>query len=182
MYYEWWWRISDYGSDYDSGFNSVYSGRHGMGWAGENGQSGAYVPAGVLDPTLGFSAGPAWIDWHNTSHHYQWVSEAWNSGNVGQSFLLDYFTAIENQPTTGGVPLHSLPVIIDQGVLCYLGELPQMRLVNIIGLSAGQVVSYAGDDWVVFPLKQYGDLNSQTYGATPLPITNSGMYGLAFKK
>jgi hypothetical protein len=181
--YQWWWRIANYWSDSDSGFNYIYSDQHGFGYFGENNQCISLVPDGVVDPTLGFTDGLHYPDWHNTSHQYPWVSNAYDSGNVGESFILDYFTGVQNQSMTGGVPLHALPVIVDAGtVLCYLGELSLVRLVNIVGLSPGQVISFAGDDWVAFPMKQQGDVNAQVGGATPLPICNSGYYGLAFKK
>lgn len=183
QYYEWWWRISDYASDGDSGFNYISSGRHGMGWAGDDSYALILVPDGVVDPLLGFADGMHYASMLNIVRRFAWVSSAWASGsNVGVAYQLDYFTAIQNQATTGGIPLHAIPVVEDAGVLCYLGDMSLFRLVNIIGLSPGQVISFADDDWVVFPVKQLGDLNAQNFGAAPLPITNSGMWGLAFKK
>jgi hypothetical protein len=165
MYYEWWWRQANYTSDSDSGFNYVQSDHHGIGHFGEDGQCLALLPA-----------------WHNTCHHYAFASPA-SSDLSGDRYILDFFTGVQNQSMTGGIPLHTLPMIADPGTqICYIGDLSNIRLVNILGLSPAQVVSYAGDDWVVFPLKQQGDINSQCFGATPLPVCNTGYYGLAYKK
>lgn len=181
MYYEFWRTQLNFSSDGDdNGFNYVESQDHEIGFFGEPGNCLALVQDGIVDPSLGFTDGLHYPAWHVSSQRLAFTSGA---TSIGTGLMLDYFTSVQNQAMTGGVPLHCLPCVADAGtVLCYLGDLSLVRLVNIAGLSPAQVLSFAGDDWVCFPLKQQGDINSQCFGTTPLPAPNSGYYGLAFKK
>lgn len=188
MYHTYWQEIADV-SNGASSFNNWGRASHAIGFFGEGSGNTATrlvvgVPDGVADPLLGFADGPLVSSnvWP-TSHRY--IQNTFGSGaNIPASFL-DYFMSVDNQGHTGGVPIFPLPMLIypnDQSALAHIGDIPAIGLVNMTGLSAAQVLDFAGEEWVVFPFKQYGTIAAAVGGVSPLPLPNSLNYGLAYRK
>lgn len=95
-----------------------------------------------------------------------------------------FFAGVKTQPTTGGIALYSAPVIYGPtgGYYSYVGELPDLRLVDVSTLTPGSDVSYAGENWTVFPWKKKGIPENAGGANTPLPEVNTLHYGVAYKK
>ena len=101
--------------------------------------------------------------------------------------ILNYFLAISNDATTGGVPLDSFPLFYkattsDTSQHVCLGIYPGVRLVNMADFTPGQEITLASDTWTVFPLVAKGDFDNMGFGSDPQSVVNTGTYGLAFKK
>jgi hypothetical protein len=81
-------------------------------------------------------------------------------------------------------PMYVLPVfiynIVDQQI-CYLGDFPNVRLINMESLLPGQVVALSADNWVVYPCVRQAPWDQSQNVAYPMAIT-SGQYGIAYKK
>lgn len=57
-----------------------------------------------------------------------------------------------------------------------IGRVPNLRLVSMRNFTAGEVVTYGGDDWMIFP-------NIARYQTAPAAGTpSSGLYGVAHKR
>lgn len=193
LYWQYWRDQENYSNTAGNGnpFNYPQASSHFVGLFGEgtnaqlnfnNNALRVGIPDGVLDPTLGFVDGPV-----ESPLVRQTCTRYYDPNDIGVDStgrLLDYFSGIDNQSHTGGVPIFPLPVVIYDGVGAntYIGEIPTIGLVNMTGLSAGQIVSFAGEDWMVFPLKQVGVLSACKYKASPQPVCNSINYGIAVKK
>lgn len=62
---------------------------------------------------------------------------------------------------------------------CYVGDIPNVRLLNMDGMAPGQELTFGGETWVVFPnLRQTGWGNAAVQGDQ----ATSGHYGTAHKK
>ncbi len=153
---------------------------HGIGYFGDATYCRIGLPDGLLDPALDFTDGP--IDgptvWHTSSRDTQRIVTS------TAARLLDYFKTIANHSFTGAIPLSPLPIIVggDNSVRAYVGDIPGVCLVDVTGLSPGQILTFATDEWVVFPLKQFGlDVNAHG-GASPQDVCNSTNYGFAYRK
>jgi len=179
-YWNYWATLENYTNSIGDGnpFNNPQSGTHqidhidGTLWLG--------IPDGVLDPSLFFTDGHV-------------VSQAWrlsdreygkNTATNNTSRWTDYFCNITNKTFTGGVILTPLPIAANpasQDVMAIVGEIPQMALVNMQGLSPGQTLVFGNDEWLVFPIKQFGLAEAAKYGSNPLPQPNSWRYGFAYR-
>ena len=89
---------------------------------------------------------------------------------------------IQNDTTTGGVPLGAYPVFYNPANMTYLGQYPDVRQCNVGNLSPAQEITLGPDTWLVFPLKRRGSRDDTNYGVSPQPVVNSIEYGLAYKK
>lgn len=142
-------------------------------------------PDNVLETSLGFGDGPVSTNGGllQTSQLMPLYSQAVTGANAF-GYALDFIPAIENQSATGGVPIIPIPwaIYAGDGGLCWLGELPNMGACQLNGLSAGQTISYAGDEWLVFPLKQLGLADHTKYGGNPMRDVNTVNHGFAYKK
>jgi len=84
---------------------------------------------------------------------------------------------------SGNAVLWPLPVIIINPAtsqLCYVGDYPNVRMLNMEGMGPGQEITYGSETWKVFPSmtqRAWGlDRTAGFDGAT------SGQYALAYKK
>lgn len=182
--YEYWRSIENYRNDEDCGYNYVTSTHHAIGFFEGGAYSHTVVPNGVADPALGLPAGAfATTSILPNSDRRAWRGSSWENGDFAGPYSLDYFPGVANQNVTGGVVLSPLPWVYSNGSqYLYLGELPLIRLCDFVGLSPGQTLTYGADEWLVFPLKQYGDPSAQNFGQTPAPHCNTGYYGFAYPK
>lgn len=84
----------------------------------------------------------------------------------------------------GGVaPMIAAPVLmetIDSSYkFCFVGDYPNVRLINIEGLQPGQELTYGSDTWVVTPIGCQRSWGTQAELGLQY---STGHYGLAFKK
>jgi hypothetical protein len=159
-------------------FNDVENGAHqidhtdGTLWLG--------IPDGLLDPALFFTDGPV----QNQPWRLNDRQGGKSTGVNDTAYWTDYFCNITNKPFAGGIILSPLPLAANPAsadVMAIVGELPQMALVNMEGLSPGQTLTLADDEWLVFPWKQFGTAEAMKYGSNPLPQPNSWRYGFAYR-
>lgn len=188
LYYTWWRQQANYWNDGSNGNNyscnyPSNTGMHEYGHFGHDGQIYVGVPDGVADPLLDFADGPIF----NPST--LWTFNPWDrqsDGSVGNvwGYMLDFLTSIENKPITGGVPLIPVPLSMwgSDEAMFWLGEIPNFRACKLNGLNPAQTITYAGEDWIVFPIKQQGEEAATRYGTNPLPDCNTVQYGFAYKK
>lgn len=159
-------------------FNNPNSGRHQVDYT--DGTAWFGIPDGVLDPALFFTDGPVMAQsWSLCDREY---SKTTNVNNTSR--FADYFCNVTNKTFAGGIILTPLPVFCaaaSQDVMAVVGEFPQMALVNMQGLSPGQTLTFGGDEWLVFPWKQFGTQEAAKYGSNPLPQPNSWRYGFAYR-
>lgn len=182
-----------YAGSYDGNpFNWHASSSHNVGMYSEDafsetvGGTGAAIrvglPDGIIDPTLGFLDGAVESPLlRQTSSRYYFKDAIGDS--VGR--FLDMLTMYDNQGYTGGVPIFPCPIIVRNAAnnaQAYVGEIPFFGQVNMDGLSPGQVLDFAGEEWIVFPLKQHGTYEAATNGISPQPVCNTLNYGIAIKK
>lgn len=171
--------------------NDLSSASHSWGFLGEQASSNIFIPTGLLNLayTWGITA-PAMVGnvlpTIRPSMNRLTTRAATLSQNSAAQ-LLDFFMAVNNQQTTGGIPLHSLPIMFENGntetgIMAWLGEIPDVKLVNMQGLSPGQEIRYASDIWTVFPWKQKGSADNARLAVNPTQFPNTIDYGLAFKK
>lgn len=162
-------------------FNNPSSGTHLVPYLDGSSSTKIGLPDGLLDPSLFFTDGPI-IDTsllNICDREYSLTADTNNSAR-----FLDYFCVVENKTFTGGVVLSPLPAISTAGtndVRAYIGDFPGVALVNMMGLSPGQTLTFADEEWLVFPLKQFGTQEAAKFGNNALPFPNSWRYGLAYK-
>lgn len=139
------------------------------------------IPDGLLDPTLFFTDGPI-VD---ASHINIWDREfVVTADNDNSARWHDYLCCTENKPHVGGVLLSPMPVVTNAAsadVRAFIGEFPGIALVNITGLSPGQTITFADDEWLVFPIKQYGLAEAASSGNNPQAQPNSAWFGFAYR-
>lgn len=182
-YWNYWATQTNYSNSTGDGnpFNNPSSGSHNIAYVDGSGNSKIGIPDGLLDPSLFFTDGPI-IDTsllNLCDREYSLTANTQNSAR-----LLDYFCVVENKMFTGGVVLSPLPAISAAGtndVRAYIGDFPGVALVNMQGLSPGQTLTFADEEWLVFPFKQAGTQEAAKFGSNPLPFPNSWRYGFAYK-
>lgn len=190
QYHVWW----PDGTDPDSNntrFNNWANTNHDFGYQMEaNSGFQLRVPAGVLNTSFGFSG-----DDHVTDSNFAESLGRTNNpdsvittGTSSQSpGAINSYPMVRNMATTGGVPLHAIPVFyrdtsLNPDLMTYLGDLPDVRFVDLSNLNVGQEIKFGSDVWQVFPCKRKDNpelLNKEPNAAL---ILNSGWWGLAFKK
>ncbi len=175
-YYKWWRHTATLSANahHDPG-----DGAHSIGYFGEA-QLHIGVPDALLDPSLDFTDGP--LDGPSIVD----LSRRFTQRTIGDTtaYLLDFFKCVQNHSHTGSIPISTLPVMVygDNSVRAYIGDLPTVGLVNVTGLAAAQVLTFASDEWIVFPMKQFGLDENAVGGANPQDVANSTNYGFAFQK
>lgn len=178
-YYRWWRHTTDLN---DNVHHDVESGFHAIGYFGESNLRMG-IPDGLLDPALDFTDGNLDIDGagnvKNTCH--RWTQRTISDTSA---YLLDFFGTTQNHSHTGGVLISPLPIQIygTGSVAAYVGDIPGIGLVNMTGLSPGQLLTFAGETWMVFPMKQFGLNENAEGGATPIDQVNSTNHGFAVRK
>lgn len=142
------------------------------------------LPDGLVDPALFFNDGIIErASLRDTCSRY-WTQGQATSGDRFGAYH-DFFAAVKNHSFTGGVPITPMPVLHvgnSDNVHAYIGEFPDVGLVNMAGLSPGQVITFADDDWLVFPLKEFGTEEHAAGGLSPIFEPNSVNYGFAYKR
>lgn len=148
------------------------------------------VPDGLVDPSLLFRSGPienpAWKQINDREIGRQ-------TGGNNSAQWLDYHCCTLNKGFTGAIIVGPMPVFLWNGllntnldgrrdVMAYVGEYPDIGLVNMDLLSAGQIINFGDDEWQVFPQKQYGQLSAIKYQTNPQPVCNTWNYGFAYKR
>lgn len=181
LYWYFWSNQAEYANNNGRGnpFNDPYSGSHEVDWV--DGLSRIGIPDGLLDPALFFTDGPIVDTSHLVLSHREY-SKTTDTNNAAT--WLDYFPSVNNKAFIGGIILSPIPVVSAAGsnrVRAFIGEYPGMAVVNMQGLSPGQTLTFADDDWIVFPWKQFGTTEAAKYGANPLPQPNSWRYGFAYR-
>lgn len=191
LYYMYW----PNGPNYINGnlpFNAPNHGAHNIGMFCEDASSEVVagtgrairlgVPNGLVDPALGFTAGAI------EAPILRPLSTRWTilnaSGDLAGRFL-DFLHQYDNQGYTGGVPVFPLAVVQRapaDGAHTQLGVIPTFGQVNMDGLSPGQQLDFAGEQWLCFPIKQKGTYEGANGGANPQNMTNSLNLGLAVRK
>lgn len=162
-------------------FNNPSSGTHLIPYLDAANNTKIGIPDGLLDPTLFFTDGPI-ID--SSLLNICDREYALTTGSNNSARFLDYFCCVENKTFTGGVVLSPLPAVSTAGtndVRAYIGDFPGVALVNMQGLSPGQTLTFADEEWLVFPIKQTGTQEAAKFGSNPLPFPNSWRYGFAYK-
>jgi hypothetical protein len=148
-----------------------------------------FIPSGLLDTSVGWTDGPAVYRWGGDigprSLAYTDGTEANGpTGNAGNSHPIDFIFFMDPQPTTGGLPLHAMPMFlldVNLSISSFLGELPAIRVCKLNNLSPGSLVTYGSEEYLVFPFKQKGTIAEQSaplYAGQP----NTGNMGYALKK
>lgn len=146
-----------------------------------------FIASGTLNPNLGFTDGPFVSRTSMMNPLALGNNKATHTGGVTATtdHMLDYFLAVENQMTTGGVPLMSLPFIYTGGSAsetCFMGEMPDVRIVSIRNLNPGQEIKYGNEVWQVFPVKRKTEHAETKSGTNPGEEASSYKWGLAYKK
>lgn len=179
VYWQFWSNQANFNTS-DNPFNYPPHGNHQVDWM--DSRSAIGIPDDVFDDTLFFPNGAV----QNASHvrlsdrEFQRSTGGDNSGK-----WLDYLCNIDNQGYTGGVIISPMPVVAygsSNDVRAFVGQFPDCGLVNMAGLSPGQTITYADDDWIVFPVKQLTAVDAAAGGANPVDQTSSAQFGFAYKK
>ncbi len=188
-FWEWWAEAADYSANSNCRHNRPDSGNHVIGLFNE-GNVMCFLPDGVVDPVLGFPDGAFQI--RNNQVGTEEVQKILTRGDAAEDHQtvssgeqLDYFLTVDNQLTTGGIPLASLEVRYrhaSSGLRVFLGNYPGIRLVNMSSLVPGQEINFGSEVWKVFPLKRKGSRANVNFGTSPQPYVNSIDYGFAIRK
>jgi hypothetical protein len=102
---------------------------------------------------------------------------------LGEVCLLDYVIDMNNTNDTGGVHLHSIPIVVKQSGFDHtLGIAPGVRLCSLSGLSDAQEVTNSGETWKIFPVRRRGLREALNGALTPINQTNTLNLGFAYKK
>lgn len=97
------------------------------------------------------------------------------------SCLLDNVIIMSQPGYTSFVPMLGIPLIfgnVGKTLACAVGSIPDMRIINLTGMSPQQELALGSDTWKVFP-----QLRQSSFGdAINTEAPSSGQFGLAFKK
>lgn len=141
----------------------------------------------TLDTTIGFANLAAIVGAANVLTIMRTATQVnYSDGSQqnGPNFINDMYGNQRNQPTTGGVQLHRIPIfykLTDLSLWCYLGEIPDLRLCHIEDLAIASEWEYGADNYKVWPWKRKGILSDAVapgYNGQP----NTYGLGVAFKK
>lgn len=151
------------------------------------------VPSGLLDTGQGFLTGNLYapMGFGSVRHTLQYLwkrqdyPEQGLTGNSDGTFYNDHGLWLRNAPTTGGVPLWSMPLIYQDTTLnlsSYLGDIPGFRMCRMIGMVSSQEITYGGEVHKIFPWKQKGTPEDAGFGGTYNNQPNSFDMAWAFLK
>ena len=187
-----WWRSSLLPADQASNQNDPQESVHEVGYYCEDSFPGTNpssenttrigIPDGLLDPALFFDDGALETPTirPNCSRGY-----LFSFSNLETQLILDFQRHVANQTVTGGTPVTPLPVAVQgttDSLHAFVGAFPGVGAVSIRGLAPAQVLDFAGEEWIVFPLKQAGNVVNTRLGGQATLECNSAFYGLAYKK
>lgn len=105
-----------------------------------------------------------------------------NSGNR----LLDMILIAEPMPFSNVVPMFPVPVFrsylnnldASKNAICYLGDFPNVRGINMTNMLPGQEINLTGDVWKVFPALRQEQWPSARQNDAP----HGGQFAVAYKK
>lgn len=108
------------------------------------------------------------------------------ANNNGWGHLLDLVVISEPTPYSNIVPMFPVPCIrsyynsTDQSLnrYCYLGDFPNVRVLNMTNLTPGQEITLGADTWKVFPALKQRPWEADGIEDTP----TTGQYAVAYKK
>lgn len=184
-----WWRTGTDPNNVSTNQNDPSDTAHEIGYFCEDSGSGTNanttrigIPDGLLDPALFFEDGALELPTLrlNSSREYG----AGVSSTTPQR-LLDFQRLIVNQLATGGTHISPLPVAVQgttDSLHAFVGVFPGVGAVSMRGLAPGQILTFAGEEWIVFPLKQQGNVANANGGGQATLDCNSAFFGLAYKK
>lgn len=192
MSYVWWPNAADFSANSGYAPNNIGNATHSLGFLGHS-ETNFFIPNGVLDTAFGFSSGDIVIASSGVSDR---MFALWRrSGSALASVaalagftagaILDPFFVVGNDQTTGGAPLWSIPYFFydsSSAVQTYLGDLPDVRMVNLTGFASKDIVTYGSDEWQLFPIKAFGDSEASNWGSNPAYPANTERYGIAIKR
>lgn len=160
------------------------------------------IPSGVLDTSFGYPAGDNVFSHNITGRNDNLgiflstsnttagrinniVRRDQRTGNATDtvSGLIQAYNSTQSQNTTGGHPMWSIPVIVfgPNTIRTYIGEIPDLRLIDARSLNPEEEFQQGSDTWQAFPWCRAGlDMNTRL-GSQPLLVPNSGFYGQAVK-
>lgn len=94
--------------------------------------------------------------------------------------LLDGVITMSGAAYAPYVPMLGVPLIVTNAgytLACAVGSIPDMRMINLTALGAGQELALSADTWKVFPQMRQAD-----WTAYNGEVATSGQFGIAFKK
>lgn len=145
-------------------------------------------PAGWLGPVAyGSGAAPLFGLMHRQLNH-QLIDRPglFTAANAQQGCLLDCVVVSEPAPYSNIVPLFPIPVFRQHVTsldangdrLCYVGDFPNVRLLNMTNLLPGQEIAVDTDTYKIFPA-----VRQAAWADTNLvPQPSSGQFAIAYKK
>lgn len=181
-FHQWW----DSGA---TGNNDPSDTDHKIGYFGEDGAGihtritdSSVLPIG-FGPTAGIYNGNYLTDNMNRvidpEDHY-------SNSNVSPHGINDFFMGMDNQAVTGGTAMYALPILFGEDTSpntgVWLGNLPDVKLINILSHAPGATLDFGSEEWLVFPLKRKGALDEVQGGANAQDAPNTSKLGLAYKK
>ena len=183
-FYEWWSGQGDLSA------NNPADTDHKIGqFCEDGGNLHVYIPDGTVLPAVDYPAigGTGTVfSGSQINLNMTRVAHPENHDDDAIGKILDGFMLLNNSSTTGGTPLWGLPVLFMESASgisqCWLGNLPGVRLVNILDHTPGETKKYGSEEWVVFPLKRKGALDEVQGKPNAIDIANSSKYGLAYLK
>lgn len=103
-------------------------------------------------------------------------------GNRGESGLLDPVMNSASTPWSGVSPMWSAPVIAQSNLsgnaLCYIGDYPNVRILDLTALTPQEELALSGDTWKLFPMLRQENWSTTNYNVGP----STGQLGIAYKK
>jgi hypothetical protein len=110
------------------------------------------------------------------------VLEYPNNGSAPTPRILNPMMLAQTSQWGGNVALFPIPIFIAAPTIlrsCYIGDYPDIRLINMEGLLSGQELALGSDVWKVFSLGRQLPWASKTVVGFQF---STGQLGLAFKK
>ena len=181
-FYNWW----DGGA---VGNNNPADTDHKIGFFGEDGGN---LHVRITDSNvLPVGFGPAAGIYNGTSVVYNMFrvldpEDHYNNSNVSPHAINDFFLGMDNQAVTGGTAMYALPIIFGEDTSpntgVWLGNLPDVKVVDVLSHAPGATLEFGSEEWMVFPLKRKGALDEVQGGVSAVEAPNTTKYGLAYKK
>ncbi len=164
--------------------NDPGSGSHNVGHYCENNMQVGIWDTNVLP--IGFGPAAGFYNGRNVALNMHRVTNPSEHYAVGSGAINDYFMALDNQTVTGGTPMFGLPILFAEDISpsegVWLGNIPDVRMVNILSHSPGETIKFGSEEWIVFPLKRKGGLDEVDGGSSEIATANTSKLGLAYKK
>ncbi|USN16448.1 hypothetical protein POLUDNITSA_00330 [Brevundimonas phage vB_BpoS-Poludnitsa] len=164
-----------------SGSNIDGTGHYYFGSSGSYNQSTYNISMGEIEPGVVIADGPPVSDFPNGILAALFDVGDSFPASIGNARWLGTFFHLGPLPINGVTPLMEVPVLrySTNARVQYFGSLPNWRYCSMIGRDEGETVSFAGEEWMIFPIKRARPWNPEPYAEK---IVTSGPYGFAVKK